>query len=407
VSPRKSPFRIKLIVISLCAISGLFFGCANADKKKGAASESTTEAPARPLQLVQKKDKVIPLDLETSTDSWMNAIKIDTTVYVYFYNRNNRNFYLQKYYGNSAPIKVPLHSDGPHKIARDLIQSSIHNLDSIFIHEFGFGYIINRNGEIVDKFEFPELDETVSDFRMIRFDAATRFKNGKLYVGLGTNTTKVEDFKPLRASYNFATKQLEELYLEEREILPGYNTMMKANPKLITTSSGVRKFFVGEPNHVFATTQVSDSLYEYVDQHLVNRYYMGDPNRQSATASEIRALRTEQRINGGMMSTTAVEKPPHYTSLLMDVDKRYIYRIFIHGVADTMGKNDPADAKVKGATLIALNLKTKKMNSFSLPVDGIYATASGGMFATKEGIHFSVKDQEVESEKRFNVFKIE
>jgi len=368
---------------------------------------------AKVYQWAAQADKVFSLDDQTAFNLIQPQVKyIDGTLLYMFRNRANNQFYIYEYASGELKKNIQIYKEGPNQVQANLFPYYIHTLDSIYINPYGnIKYLINSQGEVIQKTEMESESDKVFENEKLVFDGATTVEEGKLLTGRRVELPKRGVSNPLRGTFDFTKGVFENLYLEEEVVIENYDDYVdrltrSASPFGIIT---MKKFAVGNDDQLFASTQINDSIYEFKKGQFVQAYYAGDPATNTINFQGYLDKTNVETTANSISIMSKAEQPPFYTAMFMDTEKEWVYRVLIHGAKDSKGNDDFRDSELIGASLIAFNVKDKSSTVFSIPIDQVDINTFGGgaYFATAEGVHFPAKDQEVESEKRYKVFKIE
>ena len=377
----------------------------------GTSSNKESEAGNVSYELTQLEDKVFMLDDETSVDGiYAKYVVVDGVGYYSFFNRPNRHLYFYNYKTGEIAHKIKLAADGPNEIIYPygFFEYWVHDFDNIFVNTMQFYYKINKEGEVLKRVKSHE-NFSFSDSRL-SLDASTTFKDGKLYTSNTSFVTAEGDTSWLRANFDFEKGEVEKYYLDERTILPDFEEKAERTREMAKTGgiTSLAFFFAGNDQNLYGTSQISDSLYYFENSEFKETYFAGDPEIKSTDLDGFFMLsivtRTENSVSIGPNPT----QPPHFVgNLYTSPDKQMIYRVLVHGTKPRINpETNKEEPKIFGASLIVFDTKTKKSGVIKLPEELINQVALNNAFVTEEGIHFSLKEANSESEKVYKVVKV-
>jgi hypothetical protein len=304
--------------------------------------------------------------------------------------------------------KVTLAREGPNQILFPLaVNYFIHNLDSIFIDtQFNTYYLINDRAEVMKVIGRPSNNFSMNDLS-ISFESGSFFYGDEIYGNIrmpfyGT---------PQETIYARASIKLEEqlditFSVKTNDFINNYNEVLayrKEEENGIDKLINLPRYFVNYGDNLYATTPVSDSIYIFRDGFLIDKFYGGIPGIDKATHIEYLHFTRTVRRPGEVIYEHETKRNAYYLNTLMDPDGRFIYRVMILGTHPVFNENgDKRIPEFNGATLLAIDLNTKEISTFELPLDEIIVERQ--LFASREGVHFMFKHQENEDQVLFRIF---
>ena len=377
----------------------------------GTSSNKESEAGKVSYELTQLEDKVFMLDDETSVDGIQaQYVVVDGVGYYTFLNRPNRHIYFYNYKTGEIAHKIKLDDDGPNAILYPyyFFEYWVQDFDNIFINTMQFYYRINKEGEVLKRI----LVSQNFSFNQTRLslDASTTFKDDKLYSSHTSLVTAEGDTSWLRVIYDFEKGEAEKYYLDERIILPDFEEKAEKIREM-AKSGGISSLsfqFAGDNQNLYATSQISDSLFYFENNELKDSYFAGDPEIKSTNLEGFFTLSIVTKSENSISIGPNPNQPPHFVgNLHTSPNKQMIYRVLVHGTKPRINpETDKEEPKVFGASLIVFDTKTKKSGVIKLPEELIDQVTLTSAFVTEEGIHFPLKEANSESEKTYKVFKV-
>lgn len=377
----------------------------------GTSSNKESEAGKVSYELTQLEDKIFMLDDETSVDGIQaQYVVVDGVGYYTFLNRPNRHIYFYNYKTGEIAHKIKLDDDGPNAILYPyyFFEYWVQDFDNIFINTMQFYYRINKEGEVLKRI----LVSQNFSFNQTRLslDASTTFKDDKLYSSHTSLVTAEGDTSWLRVIYDFEKGEAEKYYLDERIILPDFEEKAEKIREM-AKSGGISSLsfqFAGDNQNLYATSQISDSLFYFENRELKNTYFASDPEIRSTDLEGFFTLSIVTKSENSISIGPNPNQPPHFVgNLYTSPDKQMIYRVLVHGTKPRINpETDKEEPKVFGASLIVFDTKTKQSGSINLPKELIDQVVLTSAFVTEEGIHFPLKEANSESEKTYKVFKV-
>jgi hypothetical protein len=375
----------------------------------GTSSKEESETGNVKYELTQLEDKVFMLDDETSVDGIQaQYIVIDGVGYYSFFNRPNRYIYFYNYKTGEIAYKVKLAADGPNEILYPyyFLEYWVHDFDNIFINTMQFYYRINKEGEVLKK---VMAHETFSfGAPRLSLDATTSFRNGKLYSTSTTLVTAEGDTSWLKTIYDFEKGEVEKYYLDERNILPDFEEKAEKIREM-SKSGGVSSLsfhFAGNDQNLYASSAISDSLYYFENTEQKGTYFAGNPQIESTDLEGFFSRSIVTRSENSVSIRPNPTQPAYFSGIYTSPNQQLIYRILVHGTKPRVDpETNEEQPKIFGVSLIVFDTKAKKSGIIDLTelLDQISLTEA---FVTEEGIHFSVKEANSESEKAYKVFKV-
>ncbi len=379
-------------------------------------TERSKQTP-KEYSLVRQTDKVFVLDNETAYDQLEDEkiVTINNIRYYCFFNRANYSIYIYNYDTSSLYRKIQLEREGSNGIVAPYFHVGflVHDLNTIIINTNKFIYIVNANGKIIKKAETTV--ESIIDDTCVQLDNTSYFEDNKLYTSLYTIVPNDVDDNPTKGVFNFDTGSIEATYLENSVLVKNHDKIIERTKKWMTkygTVISVGAFFAKDTNTLYASSLLNDSIYAFKNAKLQKTYYASDPNVTTANytnfldkhETEIKHLSDESSYDGSKSTNCA-----YYTSMFIDPEYNWIYKILIHGTKTAIDPNTKEEFQVvRKASLVALNLSSETTKVFNIPLDVInlndYYTNT---LVSNEGIHFSIKEPENENEKRYAVYKVE
>lgn len=362
-------------------------------------------------QLVQQPDKVIQLDNEAAFDLIQARLfVIQDVTYYSFFNGGNKSIYFYSLDSGNLVKKIQLSSSGPNstRVFGFLLNYWAQDLDHILIRSFDHIYKISGKGEVLTSIKL-ETGNILNNDR-VSFDEATEYKNGKLYCSLSTAIKNKSDTSWLRCFYDLEKGKIEERYIDERVLVPGYEEKAKRilEDRLKGSILSPKTRFVSTERGLFGTSDINDSIYLFEDFRLKEVYYAGNPN---IACTDIFGYYNKEDLlilADGLAGIPAMVQPAHYTHLLISPNRQIIYRVLIHGTA---AKANPKTGKLQpeptGVSIIRFNTLTKNSATVNFPIESVEIKHFTNILATNEGILIPVKEQELEGQKVYKSFTFE
>lgn len=391
----------------------LFLSCVPQKREERLSIEkSNTEAPA--LMLMDLGIKTFPIDSEADFSHLvgLQLTKLeDSREYMSFFNFGKRIIYQYDYETEEIVNKLILAPNGPDRIPFILsFEYFIHSTDSIFINSQSSGYyLIDENAKILNKIggTSKRLDFAGNK---ISFNASSQFFNGRIHGAYKTTlVNRIEDLAYTHATLDF-DNILELSPLHSRKIIYAFDKAMdirrqeKKDGKNLLT---MRQQFARNGKFLFATTPISDSIKVFKGNNLVETLYGTVKGFDLPSYREYINLVQIKNVPGEVSRITEPVQPAQYVNTFVDPSGKYLYRVFVHGTKSythpVSGVELPSPI---GATLLAIDLDTRKAFQMELPIDEIEITVRTNkqVFVSSKGMHFKVKGQDNEDQVQFRVF---
>ena len=364
------------------------------------------------LEILDKGPVILALDHETDFQHLANLqlIEVQNKEYLSFYNRNTHSIYLYDYETKGLIKRIQLAKEGPNTVGIfSTINYFFHTLDSIFIRSMFHGsYLINTKAEVLQKRPDAILAGTKND-GYLDFDLATRFIDNQIHCRIRYGALNIKDGAlNSRVVIDMTSDSLLAESINERSFIKNYDAIRGIEKEKGKSLIRMDQHFARDNDYIYASTPISDSIYVFKGDQLVNTIYTGVPDFEIADYRTYMDISEIEYFKGGVQRTAKPVQPPQFIGMFIDPAGEFIYRVLAHGTKPLYDENLKEDRPlIFGATLIIVNVKTEEMTSFELPVDEIELQTnifSGNVFVSKKGIHFRVKDQENEDEVRFRVF---
>jgi len=368
-----------------------------------------------PTKLVQQEDKVFALDSLTNFISLEGKLaNINQREVFHFMNYENPKIYFYDYETGQRLNTIILKKEGPHMVQIPSIMTDyfVHNMDSVFISTNLLNralYLVNQGSEVLFKTGFGHKigsrNPNIWKEKALHFTDYSTYRQGVLTSGIRVAIPEPDQQNPLRTHFDLATERFENLFLEEAKIVPHYKELQELMRQ--KQSVNIQKFVVGNGDTVFASSQISDSIYEFQKGTFIKAHYAANPAITTADYKTFNERASIESEPGSVNKITKDQQPPYFLTMFMDVEKKWIYRILLHHTSrKKIPGSDFEPIIVDEASVIAFNVERKKSYVVDLPKElHLYLTVKG-VFANKNGIHFPVKDQELENEKRYNVYQL-
>jgi len=393
----------------MLALSLMVVGCLNDAKK--------TE-DEKPLQLVQQEDKVFALDTLTNYAYLVGKLfQNDNKTTYAFYNEAHSSIYVYDYESGDLENVIKLKKEGPNGVPVIAMTYLIHSKDSIFINgHFAKDrlYIVNQKGEVIYKKPTDTINSDDSnlliDSRFFEFDEASYFSYPLLHTNVAFLQPQMGKPFPLRVALNLTTNTLQDAYLDASMVIPKYEDyLVLSNEK---RGDNLRTTTAGKGNHVFGSSQISDSIFEFNNGEFVKGYYASNPKitlgDYKAHYESVSFIPITIGERSGIQAKNSPNRPPYFERTLIDLEGEWIYRFLVEKTElEKVAGSGYMRNKVVEMSIVAFNTKTKKSYTFKYPEAVDLNVRLWHVFANKNGIHFPILDQESESEKRYHVYKIE
>lgn len=292
---------------------------------------------------------------------------------------------------------ITLDKEGPNGIdsgGQLALNYFVHTLDSIFINGSVHHYLINNKGEVLTKGSF---NKTIVEEKILSFDDASYYKNGKVYSSVASYLTK--DASPdLQVVLPITLDIIESSYIKESILVPKYEEILELKEKLRKEQRYVamRLSFERNKECLYASTPVSDTVYIFKDFQLIKKVYTG--------TNEVTISSNSDYFDQFRNSTYKIAREyPFYKDLM--VNDEYLYRVLSKGNTTTIHpETQEEELTSKGDYLIVYNLKTDQVNHLELPSNTIrYYTG----FTLENKVYFKLKGQPSENKIVFGVFEVE
>jgi len=362
--------------------------------------------------------KDIALDSSTTnTDINFRLNRINNEEYISLFNRKNFSIDIYDYKTGKLFKKIEIKNRGRNKIITPFysLDYYIYTLDSIFISTIKNYYLLNASGKILEKVT-PTIENKYPKIKRPVFNETTNYKNGVLSFEIETDypDKKVETY--LWRSYDFNKNIVTGNYINKSILVSNYNDVLNfklLNLKKRGTSDKIAMQFVKQNDKLFASTAINDSVYVFdANKKLIDTFYTGDKSVKIPDFIEYFKRKKITRMGAATAIEDELEQPPFYTNMFIDKENGSIYRILIHGTKAVFNSNSTVLTEkelsvLKGATLIAVNLDTKKLYTFELPINEIQIPLDNSkIFLTDKGIHFPLIKQEKQNIIRYKILKL-
>jgi len=363
-------------------------------------------------RLINQPVKSFELDYETAFDQIDGKyFEIDGVGYYSFFNRKNNSLYFYDYETGELFHKTQMSKDGPDAVEYPyyFFDYYVHDFENIFINTMAFYYRINKDGKVLKRIKTKEGD--FFSKKDIAIDGATTYANGKLYCGFRVSVPEKGDTSWLRTIYDFENEFFEELYVDERLLVPNHEEKAEKLREMAKTGgiSTLPSFFVGNEREIYGSSAISDSLYYFKGIEFKGAFYAGDPEVEvTSLDGYFNKTKIETFEGGGISIGPKAIQPAFYTEMLSTPDYKFVYRILIHGTkAKVIPDSEREVPEVFGASLIIFDSDTKTSTKITLPIEELNISYySSDVFVSRQGIHFPVKETESESIKSYNVISI-
>lgn len=375
----------------------------------GGTKEETTEAVI--YELTELEAKVFDLDNETAFDQIRPQYSvINGERYYHFFNRKNSSLYFYNYQSGELIHQVKLSSEGPDEVLYPygFFEYWVHDFENIFINTMQFYYRINKDGKVIKRIK--ALESFSWEKPLLSLDGTTTFENGRLYTARKVMVTPEGDTSWLRTSYDWEKGDFEKNYLDERQIVIDFEEKAERIREMSKTGgvTSLTFHYAGDHQNLYSSSVINDSLYYFQEGEFIGAYFAGVPEIKSTDLDGYFTLSIVTEFKGGVSIGPNPTQPPHFTRILESPDKRYIYRVLVHGTKPRVDPESNKEVpKVFGASLVIFDTQTKTSGSIDLPQDMaenlLYAS---DMFVSEEGIHFPVREVESENEKAYRLFKV-
>jgi len=362
--------------------------------------------------------KNIVLDSFTSNSNVnFRLTKIKNNEYLSFFNRNNFSIYIYGYKSGKLIKKIKLGENSLNKITTPYyaLDYYIYTLDSIFVSTIKNYYLLNSDGKILKKLT-PIIKNKYVKIKRPVFNEATNYKNGLLSFEIETDFPDKNEKTYLWRSYDFNKNIVTGNYINKSILVSNYNDVLNfklLNLKKRGTYDKIAIQFVKENNKLFASTAINDSVYVFdSNKKLINIFYAGDKNIKIPGFIEYFKRKKITRMGIATAIEDKLEQPPFFTNMFIDKENGFIYRILIHGAKAIFNSNSTVLTEkklsvLKGATLVAINIDSKKLYTFELPINEIQIPLDNSkIFLTNTGLHFPLIRQEKENIIRYKILKI-
>ncbi len=346
----------------------------------------------------------MPLDDDTNFNVNIEFKSINNKPYLHFFNHNNFSIYIYDLQTNALKKKISLEKEGPNGInlGGNLSPSYyIHNLDSIFITGQRDHYLINGDGNVLIHNRFKaNVGEGISEGQiLLSLSKATYFKNNQLHTGITTYFTKTAP--NLLATLPITMDSVITTYLKEDEIVYNYEEINKLKQETLKEGmiAVMGLSFNRHEDNIYATTPISDTVYVYKDEKLIDKIFTGN--------DAVKLADNRSYFDQFKRSKYKNEQRPTYTNLFLDIsdDQNYMFRILNKGASEVIvnQNNNQEEREQKGLALAVVNLDTKDITYLDLP-DNINLYSG---FVYNKQLYFKLKDQVIENEIQYIIFKVE
>ena len=397
-----------ILLLSTCFL--ILFSCQQ--EKKGTNEGRTTQT----LTISDGGIKTLTLE-DGGNFEGLTALKlatIDDKEYITFYDYKTHSIYMYDYVTNDLFKKISMEKDGPNAV-KNASKFFFQSIDSIFVDgSFGM-YLINSKAEVFTKKSkgaklHNGMPLVTSDSKFYRFHPDSRFKNG--HIEMVISQMRGDNKNNEYAIFNFKKDSIIKEFVQSEEIINNFEEIQKVQEeanKRRESAYAINRFFASNKNHLYSSNSISDSLFLFKEGKLAKTIYAGVPTIAVANYSDYSTLQIIERYERGSRAFENPKQPPHYKSMLLSPDGRFIYRVLHHGTKPKLieGEERPIPAPL-GATLIVLNTETEALNYYDLPVGEIDLPLyfENSLFVSNDGIYFRVKDQQNEDQVQFRFFKV-
>ncbi len=363
-------------------------------------------------QLKELESKVFNLDNETAFDQITPQYSVINGIgFYHFFNRKNSSIYFYNYQSGEITHKVKLSSEGPDEVLYPygFFEYWVSDFDNIFINTMQHYYRINKNGKVLKR--IVALENFSWDKPLLSLDQSTTFEDGRLYAARKVIVNPEDETSWLRAAYDWDKGEFETTYLNEKMIVTDYEEKAERIREMSKTGgvTSLSFHYAGDHKNLYVSSVINDSLYYFQNDQFVEAYFAGVPEIKSTDLDGYFTLSIVKEFKGGVSIGPNPTQPAHFTRILQSTDKRYIYRLLVHGAQPSIDpESDQEVPKVFGASMVVFDTQTNTSGNITLPEDIaenlLYAS---DMFVNEEGIHFPVKEVESENEKAYRVFKVD
>ncbi|ARV12211.1 hypothetical protein BTO09_07530 [Gilvibacter sp. SZ-19] len=369
---------------------------------------SQREVPIKP-QLTRQTDKIFALDNETSFEYLQpNLTELNDSLYFTFFNRKNHSIYAYHYDSGVLVHKIVLDQEGPNQLPLRYGHLSyfVQNWDSIFATNLDAYFIIDKFGVVKDK---TELTSQSGFFKRKTFhlDQATQLRGDQLDCGFSQVLPDQQKPNFKRVVYDIKSKEVVKVYMDERELVSGYDEILAHNT-VTAENGGIRNmgfYIVRDGDLLYTSYEIGDSIYHFRKDEKIASYYAGYSDLEVSTIQQYFDNTLVKTFEGGISIGPNPDQSPTYLTMAIDPNGRYIYRLFKHGSRRIIdAETEKETAELIGLSLVVLDLETEAVFSYKLPHEQIQIWDN--FFVTEEGLHFPVLEQEEEDEKRYMVFKL-
>ncbi|MGW8121128.1 DUF4221 family protein [Roseivirga echinicomitans] len=375
-----------------------------------------TEKDGRDISLLQIEDKGLDTIFLDKTEDFENLAllqltKYDDGEYLSHFNRITRSINIYSLESGKLINKVVLASEGPNQIIFPITPTYfIHSLDSIFIDSyFNTYYLVNNRAEILntigkrsESYTNSELSVSFGEFSF--FDGTNI--HGNIRVAF-YGTPKETDYA--RANFKLQEELEISKSVKSEDFIDGFQealTYRKNEEKGGEELINLPRYFVHYADNLYATTPVSDSIRVFENGKLVESFYAGIPDFDKVTHTEYLNFLRVVRKPGEMRAKNEMKRSAYYFETFIDPDGQFIYRVLAHGTHAVF--NEAGDREIgfelNGATLLAIDIDTKKITTLELPVKEILVERQ--VFAGKKGVYFKVKNQQNEDQALYRIFGV-
>jgi hypothetical protein len=398
--------------LTTCLISfSLLFSCTQGDQKEKPTAVSGESKPAVEGKITLTDKGITRISIGPDADfgllKGLKTNKINGVEYLSFFDTQSRSIYLNELETGQIVNIIKLQNEGPNQVQSfSRIDYFFHSLDSIFIdtHTAAY-YLINDKGEVLKK--MGKSDGSFGERSPVSFEGVSYF-DGKLIHGDSRIPfpSTAEDFVYTRASFEPTEVLKVEQSLESKILLNNFEEIMSYR-KEIGTIFKIPRQFVRNNRYLFGTTPLSDSIFVFENNQLVESIYAGQPDVDLIDFKEYLNINQVKRQKGEVRRVVATKQSPYFINTLIDPEGMLIYRVLMEGTQTKVNINSgDTEPEIIGARLVEIHLKTGDISTLELPIDQIELKIPNNneVFVDSNGIHFKAKEQQNENEVLFRVF---
>lgn len=345
------------------------------------------------LQLLKEGEKIFFLD----------SSAVPTSASIFYYDRNGSNyltFYNKPsnaiyFFNDSGHVffKIQLEKNGSHNVGK-IEGHYVYNLDSIFVFDQWNKTIslVNRKGEIINKFSFPEELKKTPYLPGIMASTVNPwiYLKGKLFgtgFSLGEMDDETDQNRPVAIEYDLSSK------------MPGYfvsypNIYQDANWGGYNYRVPYSAF--DDSSNLVISFPADHYIYKVnVQSKKVRKYFCG-----SKHIDVISSLNRKKKFRDKWFMSEYFGSNPSYSSIIYDKYRRVYYRIADLPINDY--KEGVEKKSVKPFSIIVLNSKMEWMGETLIPQ---LSHSRLAFYVSKEGLNLRKYDKD-EDRLIFSVFRL-